>query len=362
MQGVMVRLPTPKELKTALPLLDEGQDFIARSRDTIRAILDQKDPRKLFIVGPCSIHDPHAAIEYAEKIRALQQDVGDALFLVMRCYIEKPRTQLGWRGLINDPELNGTHNMGEGIRIARSLFLKLTALKIPIATEILDPLAAEYFDDLVSWGCIGARTAESQTHRLIASGLSIPVAFKNSTDGNIKIAINGMITASKPHAFISIDDSGKLIIKKTEGNPHCHLVLRGGTKNTNYNHIAIAQANNDLKEHALAERVIVDCSHGNSEGSLDGQISAFKSVICQMAEGNHKIRGIVLESHLFGGRQEITGQALRYGVSVTDHCLDFETTEQLIRWAHESLRGISAFEKISRIPLSNFVANETIHP
>ena len=360
--GPMDTLPTPKELKTALGLPDQGQKFITKARDTIRAILEHKDPRQLFIIGPCSIHDPLAAIEYAEKLRVLQNEIGESIYLVMRCYIEKPRTQLGWKGLINDPELNRKHNIEEGIRISRALFLKLTELNIPIATEILDPLTTEYFDDLISWGCIGARTAESQIHRLMASGLSIPIAFKNSTDGNIKIPINGIITASNPQVFISIDDSGKRIIKKTHGNPDCHLVLRGGSKHTNYDHIAIAQANKELYEHGLKETVIIDCSHGNSEGSLDGQISSYKSVIRQIIEGNSKIRGIILESHLFGGRQEITEKALRYGVSVTDHCLDFETTKQLIYWAHESFSSINVFEKISRISLTNYAVNETIHP
>lgn len=357
----METLPTPKELKTSLPLSPMGQQFIAKARDTIVDLLNQNDPRKIFIVGPCSIHDPQAAIEYAEKIKALQNEMGDAIFFVMRCYIEKPRTQIGWKGLVNDPGLNGTHKMAEGIEIARTLLLKLTELEIPIATEILDPLTVDYFDDLISWGCIGARTAESQIHRIMASGLAMPIAFKNSTDGNIQIAINGMITASKTHTLMAIDDYGKRVIKKTEGNPYCHLVLRGGCQHTNYDHVAIAGAQKTLRDHELSEIVIVDCSHGNSEGSLDGQISAFKSVIHQMIEGNTKIRGIVLESHLFGGRQEITGHPLRYGVSVTDHCLDFETTRQLIAWAYESLQG-NTFKKIARIPLENFVANETIHP
>lgn len=360
----MDMLPIPKELKKALPLNEEGKLFVAKARNTIQSILEQKDSRKLFIVGPCSIHDPGAAIEYAEKIIALQKDVEDTIFIVMRSYIEKPRTHLGWKGLIYDPDLNGSHNMQEGIRVARSLFLKLTELQIPIASEILDPFASEYFDDLVSWGCIGARTTESQTHRLMASGLKFPVAFKNSTDGNIKIAINGIITASAPHTFVSIDDSGRLALKKTQGNPFCHLVLRGGSHHTNYDHISIAQANKDLKEHHLLERVIVDCSHGNSKGSPDGQISAFKSVIAQMLEGNETILGIILESHLFGGRQEITNTALRYGVSVTDHCLDFETTEQLIRWAYEYLKSVR--ETADCVALStqdsNYMAHETIHP
>jgi len=329
---------TPKELKNTLPLLE--RDFVDRSREAVCNILEQNDPRKLFIVGPCSIHDPHSALEYAEKILQLQKEVEDTILLVMRCYIEKPRTQLGWKGLIHDPYMDGSDNMNEGVQIARRLFLKLTEIGVPIASEILDPLAAEYFDDIISWGCIGARTAESQTHRLMASGLAIPIAFKNSTEGNIKIAVNGIVTAANPHSFLSVDESGRLFQKKTTGNPLCHLVLRGGREHTNYDHIAIAGANRLLREQSLPERVIVDCAHGNSEGSPDGQISAFKSLVGQMVEGNDTIKGVIMESHLFGGKQEIA-LPLRYGVSVTDHCLDFETTRHLILWANSSLKSMA---------------------
>lgn len=337
----MDRLQAPIDVKRSLCLKQEDAAFISKSRETIRSILNGEEPRKLCIVGPCSIHDLPSAIEYAEKLKKLQEEVEETFFLVMRCYIEKPRTQLGWKGLLYDPMLDGTGNMKEGIKIARGLLITLAEMRVPAATEIIDPFLVGYFDDLISWGCIGARTSESQTHRLMASGLSMPVAFKNTTDGNVKIAINGIIAASQPNACISLDEEGSAAMKKTMGNPNCHLVLRGSHHHTNYDHIAIAQANKDLKDSQQKERVIIDCSHGNCRFSPDGQISPFKSVVAQMAEGNETIKGMVLESHLFGGRQELSSDPseLRYGVSITDHCLDFETTEQLILWAHETLNS-----------------------
>lgn len=360
----MDRLQAPIDVKNSHCLNPEEAAFINRSRESIRGILDGKETRKICIVGPCSIHDLASAVEYAEKLKRLQSKVEETFLLVMRCYIEKPRTQLGWKGLLYDPMLDGTGNMQEGIRLARGLLIQMAKMRVPAATEIIDPFLVHYFDDLIAWGCIGARTSESQTHRLMASGLSMPVAFKNTTDGNVKIAINGIIAASEPHAFISLDERGSAAMRKTIGNPSCHLVLRGSHHHTNYDHIAIAQANKDLKDSLLKERVIVDCSHGNCRFSPDGQISPFRSVVAQMAEGNDTIKGIVLESHLFGGRQELSSNPaeLRYGVSITDHCLDFETTEQLILWAHETLSAKaseSAFYPLSP-PLSPCAIHETL--
>lgn len=343
----MDRFPSPLEVKSTYRLQPQESAFIRQSRDTIRAILETETERKLCIVGPCSIHDIPSALEYADKLKRLQERVEDTFLLVMRCYIEKPRTQLGWKGLLYDPFLDGSGNVKEGIQLARTLLIRLAEMQVPAATEIIDPFLVNYFEDLIAWGCIGARTTESQTHRMMASGLSMPIAFKNTTDGNVKIAINGIIAASKPHAFLSMDEKGALTMKRTLGNPGCHLVLRGAHHHSNYDHIAIAQANKDLRESALKERVVVDCSHGNCRFSPDGQISPFKSVILQMAEGNDSLKGIVLESHLFGGRQELSAnpEELRYGVSITDHCLDFETTEQLILWAHETLRAKNPSER-----------------
>ncbi|CRX38026.1 3-deoxy-7-phosphoheptulonate synthase [Estrella lausannensis] len=351
----MDRLQAPIDVKNSLCLEQEEAAFIGKSRETIRSILDGEDTRKICIVGPCSIHDLSAAIEYAEKLKKLQAEVEETFLLVMRCYIEKPRTQLGWKGLLYDPMLDGTGNMKEGIRLARSLLIHLAKMRVPAATEIIDPFLVGYFDDLISWGCIGARTSESQTHRLMASGLSMPVAFKNTTDGNVKVAINGIIAASQSNAFIALDENGSAAMRKTRGNPHCHLVLRGSHHHTNYDHIAIAQANKDLKDSLQKERVIIDCSHGNCRFSPDGQISPFKSVVAQMAEGNETIKGIVLESHLFGGRQELSSdpRELRYGVSITDHCLDFETTEQLILWAQEAINSKIPESSLYPLPQSS---------
>ena len=291
------------------------------------------------IVGPCSIDDEEAALEYATRLNRLRNQVAETLFVVMRVYFEKPRTTVGWKGMINDPDLDGTCDMTAGLRKARGLLTQINEMGLPAAAEMLDTITAQYVADLVSWSAIGARTAESQIHREMASGLSMPVGFKNSTDGNLSSAINALMAARAPQSFLGIDQDGKTCVVKTSGNPWVHIVLRGG-KRPNYDPISLEEARLRLIEKNLPEAIMVDCSHANSMKKFQGQAVVWKSVIGQYLNGNQSLIGLMLESNLQEGKQSFSGDAaaLKYGVSVTDECISWQTTEQLLLWAHASLQ------------------------
>lgn len=339
--GVTNSLPSPAEVRNKLPISPTSQVFIKNKREEILSILQGKDSRTLLIVGPCSIHDPLAAKEFAKHLRQLQDEVKHSFLLVMRTYFAKPRTQVGWKGLLYDPGLDETFSLVKGIETTRSLLLHLTELEIPIATEFLDPLTAFYFDDLISWGCIGARTAESQIHRELASTLPMPIAFKNNTLGDIGIAINGAYTASFPHTFFSINDHGILSKRESKGNPYPHIVLRGGKDHTNYDPKSINQAIQAVNKSKISSRLLIDCSHDNAKNCHQEQVLVFESIIRQIIEGNQDISGMILESHLLSGKQENLGQSidsLQYGCSITDPCIDWETTKKLILWGHERMQ------------------------
>lgn len=336
----MEYLPPYEEYKSRQQLTLEQQHFIKKSRDTIRAILSGQDPRQLLIVGPCSIHDRDAAIEYASRLRSLSEEVSSHFFIVMRTYFEKSRSSFGWKGFFYDPLLDGSHHMTLGIEWSRQLLLDLATMEIPTATEFLDPLTAYYYDDLISWGSIGARTSSSQPHRQFASGLDMPIGFKNGIAGNVSAAVNGVLVASQPHHYLGLSDAGRPILKKTAGNPDAHIVLRGGESGTNYDAGAVTQALSRLEHAHLPLRLIIDCSHHNSHKKFERQVAVFQSAIGQIADGNDKIRGVMLESHLHSGKQAIPSNLsqLSYGVSITDGCLDWDSTAELIEWGAAALQ------------------------
>ncbi|MFN9400818.1 MAG: 3-deoxy-7-phosphoheptulonate synthase, partial [Dolichospermum sp.] len=331
-------LLTPNEVKEKLPLTKTAENTILKFRQEIEHILDFQDRRKFIVVGPCSIHDPKAAIEYGEKLLDLAKKVEDKLLLIMRVYFEKPRTTVGWKGLINDPEMDDSFNVEKGILIARSLLLKLTELGLPTATEALDPIIPQYISELVSWSAIGARTTESQTHREMASGLSMPVGFKNGTDGNIQVAVNALKSARTPHNFLGINQKGQVSVFQTRGNAHGHVILRGGTQ-PNFDAENIKLVEEQLKAAKLSPRIVVDCSHGNTNKDYRLQSMVFENIIQQILDGNSSIVGMMLESNLYEGSQTITGnrEDLKYGVSVTDKCINWEETERIILAAHAKL-------------------------
>jgi 3-deoxy-7-phosphoheptulonate synthase len=317
----------------------------------ITRILEGKDARLLLIVGPCSIHDSESAKEYAVKLKELSHEVSDQFFLVMRTYFEKPRSILGWKGFLNDPDLNNTNDIARGLELTRKLLVELLQLKVPMAAEFLEPTSCAYFDDLISWGCIGARTSTSQIHRQMASGLPMPVAFKNTTEGNIEAAIHGIVSCAQTHAYIGINQNGLATILNTTGNSHGHLVLRGSDSETNYDPESISHALHSLKKACLPSRVLIDCSHGNSRRRYEQQYHVFQSVMSQIMEGNHAIRGMLLESHLYAGNQQIThdSTSLKYAVSITDPCLDWSTTENLIQWAYQKVKNEHTLKNHSQI-------------
>lgn len=332
-------LLTPNEVKEKLPLNKTAEHTILKFRQEIEHILDFQDRRKFIVVGPCSIHDPKAAIEYGEKLHALAEKVQDKLLLIMRVYFEKPRTTVGWKGLINDPEMDDSFNVEKGILIARNLLLKLTELGLPTATEALDPIIPQYISELISWSAIGARTTESQTHREMASGLSMPVGFKNGTDGNIQVAVNALKSAKTPHNFLGINQKGQVSVFQTRGNAHGHVILRGGNQ-PNFEAENIKLVEEQLKTANLSPRIVVDCSHGNTNKDYRLQSMVFENIIQQILDGNSSIVGMMLESNLYAGSQAITGnrEDLKYGVSVTDKCINWEETERIILAAHAKLQ------------------------
>ena len=331
-------LISPAAIKEMLPLTDEVAQTVIKGRREVEQILQKKDPRLLIIAGPCSIHDVDAALEYAHRMNQLRDEVKDKINLIMRVYFEKPRTTVGWKGLINDPYLDSTYDMDEGLKKARSLLIEINRMGLPTTTEILDPITPQYIAGLLTWVAIGARTTESQTHREMASGLSMPVGFKNSTDGSLSSAINGMMAANAPQHFLGIDPEGSTCIVSTTGNPFGHIVLRGGP-HPNYDPVSVVAA--PLKQMAkqLLDAVVIDCSHDNSGQKFKGQSFVFKSILEQRLDGNTGIVGLMLESNLFEGNQKCNGNctSLKYGVSITDECISWEDTEQLIRRAEEKL-------------------------
>jgi 3-deoxy-7-phosphoheptulonate synthase len=331
-------LIAPAILAEDIPLTDAAASVVANGRRALEAILDGRDARLAVVVGPCSIHDPDAALEYAQRLKALADGVADRLLVVMRVYFEKPRTTVGWKGLINDPDLDGSYHINKGLRLARQLLADVAAIGLPAGTEFLDTTFGQFYADLISWGAIGARTAESQIHRELASGLSMPVGIKNRTDGNVQVAVDALLAASKSHLFPSLTKEGAPAILETAGNPYCHVVLRGGAQSgPNYQAASVAAACALLAKAGLPERVMIDASHGNSEKDPLKQIDVVEAVIRQKEAGDRTIRALMLESHLLGGRQEPVARPLTRGVSITDACLSFERTDALIRGLAERL-------------------------
>ncbi|MCB1119574.1 MAG: 3-deoxy-7-phosphoheptulonate synthase [Chlamydiia bacterium] len=331
-------VPAPRQIQQALPL--QKGEVVAGFRQQVVDILEGRDPRLLLVVGPCSIHNTESALEYAEQLKQLEKQVGDAFFLVMRAYMEKPRTRLGWKGFLHDPFLDGSHDLIAGLQLSRRLFLDLTEMEVPIATEFLDPATTEYYGDLVTWGCIGARTVTSQIHRQIASGLPLPVGFKNSVDGNIDVAIHALEAAAAPHTYIGMNPDGQLTMIKTKGNTETHVVLRGSVQGTNYDPLSIKATLMELEQHGLPERVMVDCSHDNSQRNPDNQIKVFRAVMNQY---DH-IRGCMLESHFEAGNQPLTTSPNPYQ-SITDPCLDWERTKELILWGADQFHETSLMQQ-----------------
>jgi 3-deoxy-7-phosphoheptulonate synthase len=330
-----MRLIAPEILHEKLPLTAKQQTSVEEHRSTIKNLINGKDPRVAFVFGPCSIHDLSSALEYARRFRSLAEEVAAHSFCVMRVYVEKPRTSTGWKGLVYDPHLDGSSDLQTGIFWARELFLTLTDLGIPIATEILNPLLAPFFSDLISWGFVGARTSASQPHRELASSLPFPVGFKNSPDGNIQQAIQAMVSARQPHRFPSINEQGSLIIKESSGNPNTHVVLRGSSTSSNYDPLTIADTAEQLALCGFKNRILIDCSHGNCRKEFARQKTVFENVLDQ---GNPSILGMMLESHLEEGSQLLSESpsSLNYGLSVTDPCLGWSETESLVRRAGSS--------------------------
>ncbi|HMC27755.1 MAG TPA: 3-deoxy-7-phosphoheptulonate synthase [Verrucomicrobiae bacterium] len=335
----IVRLSPPRALKAELPMTEASSATVVRSRDTIGRILEQKDRRLLVVAGPCSIHDVKGALEYAGKLNSLRKELADQMEIVMRVYFEKPRTTIGWKGLINDPHLDNTYDIEAGLKTARRLLLEITGMGLPAATEFLDPVVPQYIADLITWAAVGARTTESQTHREMASGLSMPVGFKNGTDGSLQSAIDAMGAAMRPHSFLGIDQDGITSIVRTTGNSVGHVVLRGGRLRTNYDAESICEAESKLAQAGLPAVLMVDCSHANSGKQHARQEDVWRSVIEQRAGGTRSLVGVMLESNLHEGSQPFPSDpaALRYGVSVTDACLGWDVTERMLRWGHASL-------------------------
>ena len=338
------RLITPQDFKSKYPITPEIEKVVEDSRATIRNILDRKDHRLIVVVGPCSVHDTTAAIEYAERLAKFAKTVADQLFIVMRVYFEKPRTTVGWKGLINDPYLDGSFQIEAGMAIGRQLMLDISKLGLPIANEALDPISPQYMQDLISWSAIGARTTESQTHREMASGLSAPIGFKNGTDGSLEVAINALQSVSNGHSFLGIDGEGKVSVVHSSGNPYAHIVLRGGGGKPNYDSVNVRLTERELREQNLAQNIMVDCSHANSSKDPELQPLVLDNIGQQILEGNQSIVGVMLESHLLAGNQKLTSDKsqLEYGKSITDGCIGWETTDTALSKLADKLRVFRA--------------------
>lgn len=333
-------LISPEALKHALPASDKAAAVISESRQVIKNILDKKDHRLFVVVGPCSIHDVDAAMDYAKKLKTLSDKVKDSIYIVMRVYFEKPRTTVGWKGLINDPHLDDSFNIEEGLNIGRKLLLDVAELGLPTSTEALDPISPQYMQDLISWSAIGARTTESQTHREMASGLSSPVGFKNGTDGGLTVATNALQSVSSPHRFLGINNQGQVAIIRTKGNPYGHMVLRGGSQGTNYDSVSIKACEEALEKNNLTANIMVDCSHANSSKDPDRQPLVVSDIANQIINGNKSITSLMIESNLGHGNQSMKNgkEGLEYGVSVTDACIDWDTTEKCLTDLADRLR------------------------
>lgn len=335
-------LITPAQLKREIPLTETAQRTVAHGRQVVRDILDGKDHRLFVVVGPCSIHDIKAAHDYAERLKVLAAEVSDSLFLVMRVYFEKPRTTVGWKGLINDPYLDDSFKIQDGLHIGRQLLRDLAEMGLPTATEALDPISPQYLQDLISWSAIGARTTESQTHREMASGLSSAVGFKNGTDGGLTVAINALQSVSSPHRFLGINQEGGVSIVTTKGNAYGHVVLRGGNGKPNYDSVSVAICEQELTKAKIRPNIMVDCSHANSNKDPALQPLVMENVANQILEGNNSIVGLMVESHLGWGNQSIPKDLsdLKYGVSITDACIDWDSTEKTLRSMHAKLKDV----------------------
>jgi 3-deoxy-7-phosphoheptulonate synthase len=335
-------MPSPAEVQERLPLTDAAARTVLAGRNALQAILERSDPRLFVVVGPCSIHDPAAALDYAQRLRRLADEVSASLVLVMRVYFEKPRTSIGWKGFINDPRMDDSFRVDEGILLARELLIRIAELGLPTASEALDPICPQYLSELIAWYAIGARTIESQTHREMASGLSAPVGFKNGTDGSLESAINAIKSAALPHGFLGVNPAGKTSVIRSKGNRHGHLVLRGGGGRPNYDTVGVRLAEQALAKAGLAPKIVIDCSHANSMKDHTLQPLVFNDCVHQILEGNRSIVGLMLESNIEAGSQPIPRERaqLRYGVSVTDPCVDWETTARLLREASGKLAGV----------------------
>lgn len=335
-------LVTPEELKSELPLEGQALESVRNARGTIYDILDRKDPRLFVVVGPCSIHDVDAAMDYARRLKKLADELQDTLFLVMRVYFEKPRTSVGWKGLINDPRMDDSFRIEEGLRTGRKLLLDIAELGLPTSTEALDPISPQYLQDIIAWSAIGARTTESQTHREMSSGLSSAVGFKNGTDGGLTVAVNAMQSVSSPHRFLGINGEGRVSVVTTRGNPYGHVVLRGGSSGPNYDSVHVAQAESELEKGGVKPNIMIDCSHANSNKDPTIQSLVLKDITNQILEGNQSVIGLMLESNINFGKQSIPEDLsqLKYGVSVTDACIDWDETERSLREMADKLRPV----------------------
>jgi len=335
-------MPSPEEIHAHLPLSASAAKAVMQGRETLRNILDRKDHRLFVVVGPCSIHDPVAGLDYARRLKALSDEVGDTLCLVMRVYFEKPRTTTGWKGYINDPDMDDSFRVDQGMKKARQFLLDVADIGLPAGTEALDPISPQYLGDLIAWTAIGARTTESQTHREMSSGLSTPVGFKNGTNGDIGIAINAIVSASRPHSFLGINGQGRTAIVRTRGNRHGHVVLRGGDGRPNYDTVSVQMAEQSLVKAKLPSNIVVDCSHANSYKKPELQPLVMADVVNQVRLGNKSLVGLMIESNIIAGNQSIPTDLaqLKYGCSVTDACIDWETTEKMIRDAAILLRDV----------------------
>jgi len=334
-------LISPARLKGEFPLSEKALAGITKARQTIADIIKGQDPRLLVVCGPCSIHNPNSAMQYAKQLKALSEELSDQLYIVMRVYFEKPRTTVGWKGLLNDPHLNGTFDIDTGLREGRKLLAKMAELELPVATEALDPIVPQYIADLFSWAAIGARTTESQTHREMASGLSMPVGFKNSTDGDLCVALAGMVSATASHRFLGINQEGQVALQFTDGNPDAHLILRGGTQ-PNYDSVSVKDAEQRMKSNGLSGRIIIDCSHANSGKDFRRQVPVARNVIDQIEQGNTSIMGLMLESHLQEGSQKTDCEPdqLNPEISITDACIGWQETESFLREAAQTLATV----------------------
>lgn len=335
-------LITPDQLKHELPLTETARQTVSHGRQVVRDILDGKDHRLFVVVGPCSIHDIKAAHEYAERLKKLAAEVSDTLYLIMRVYFEKPRTTVGWKGLINDPYLDDSFKIQDGLHIGRKLLCDLAEMGLPTATEALDPISPQYLQDLISWSAIGARTTESQTHREMASGLSSAVGFKNGTDGGLTVAINALQSVSSAHRFLGLNQQGQVSIVTTKGNRYGHVVLRGGSGKPNYDSVSVALCEQELTRAGIRPNIMVDCSHANSNKDPALQPLVMENVANQILEGNNSIIGLMVESHLGWGSQSIPKNLcdLKYGVSITDACIDWDSTEKTLRSMHAKLKDV----------------------